>query len=163
MVFQLLQFLNEFVTPFCARSQPPNQTMLEAMVPVKFWCCCTYICIWLQHTFGTWNHSVLETEMYYMIPGLHYGLQWWVMVLEYSLGQQMFSHGNWSWLVHTNCSSMMTVTPTFVYKKEPTIFWSACLTYVNLMHGLLPVEDIKVKLTLCVSWMHTRWVEVELH
>ena len=68
----------------------------------------------------------------------------------------MFSHGNWSWLGHTNCLSMMTVTPTFVHKKEPTIFCSTCLFYVNFMHGLLPVEDKKVMLSLYVSRRHTR-------
>jgi hypothetical protein len=26
-----ITFLNEFVTPFCAKSQPPNQATLEAM------------------------------------------------------------------------------------------------------------------------------------
>jgi len=73
------------------------------------------------------------------------------MVLEYCVGQQMFSQGNWSWLGHTNCSSMMTVTPTFVHKKGVTIFCSTCLAYVKFMNGLLPVEDKKLELSLYMS------------
>ena len=142
-------FLNEFVTPFRAKSLPPNHAMLVAMVPVKV----------------KWSHyrPVVAQRVGRGIALLFHdrgSRRGWVMVLEYFVGRQFFSQGNWSRVSHTNFSSMMTVTSTFVHKKELTIFCSTCLAYVKFMNGLLPVEDKKVELSLYMSWRHTRWVKV---